>query len=629
MIGACKMKTKTCNNSDGERGAALVMAIMVTALLMVGVAGLLLESSKNSQNVTDSTAEQEAYSAAESGIQCAVNVLRYKCTAAVSPCQVVPSPLLSTGLTDYNKANGMNYARALNRTTSNKPGDTSTVPRLSRWIPYDTDFPDRVKLGAPGTPYSVLNGAAFSLEVIDPDNTGSSISMTTTAKLYDHDLSDNYTRTYGTAPNQTIIRYTPATITNLNVSGGTPAAINLGTFTYTKTGTGAAIPALNRFEIDLGMSIPFNATRTIRGFIEMNASPYLIPPKIIFDSQTYDIHGSDIVLNILGAAMRQTGAQPYGYEVLMPLSGIPMNVSGTMSAPPPSRLLIKSTGYGPRGSRKQLESVIQSNYFNGLGAPATITMVGPPSTTSPATTFAFDPGNSNAMLYSGQDAAGGSSDIIPPIGVAYPMDTSTSDDLNLDAVLTAVGGKLTDNVIGVPSNVSSEMPSWLANPYAVDTSVKALYNVALNSADPSNPTGRYFASGTNPTTWGDNTTATGITFCDGDCTLGPADGGGILVVTGTLTLHGNFSFNGLIIVTGQGGVIRNGGGNGLIQGNLVIAPYVNSSIAGDVNPSHTAGFLAPQYHTQGGGNSTITYNSNNQLSGLTAISNVVLGVAEK
>jgi len=153
--------------------------------------------------------------------------------------------------------------------------------------------------------------------------------------------------------------------------------------------------------------------------------------------------------------------------------------------------------------------------------------------------------------------------------------------------------------------------------------------VALNSADPTNPTGRYFPSGVNPSTWGDNATATGITFCDGNCTLGPADGGGILVVTGTLTLHGKFGFNGLIIVTGQGGVIRSGGGNGTIQGNLVIAPYVNSSIAGNTDPPSGSGFLAPQYQTSGGGNSTITYNSNNQLGGLTAVSNLVLGVVEK
>ena len=85
-------------------------------------------------------------------------------------------------------------------------------------------------------------------------------------------------------------------------------------------------------------------------------------------------------------------------------------------------------------------------------------------------------------------------------------------------------------------------------------------------------------SGSQPSTFGNNATAQGITFCDGNCTLS-GSGGGILVVTGVLTLDGNFSFNGLIIVTGQGGVLRSGGGSGTIQGNIVIAPYVGSQIA--------------------------------------------------
>src|SRR5512139_1398225 len=63
-------------NSHGEEGAAMVMALLVTFLLLVGCAGLLLEASTNTMNVTDATAEQQAYNAAESGIQQAVHVLR-------------------------------------------------------------------------------------------------------------------------------------------------------------------------------------------------------------------------------------------------------------------------------------------------------------------------------------------------------------------------------------------------------------------------------------------------------------------------------------------------------------------------------------------------------------------------
>jgi hypothetical protein len=255
-------------------------------------------------------------------------------------------------------------------------------------------------------------------------------------------------------------------------------------------------------------------------------------------------------------------------------------------------------------------------------------MVGPPTASNG--NFTFNPGNSNAMEYSGVDLATGSSDIIPPVGTTNPPNCSTNPctDANLDAVIDGFGNRLDSAVVGTPANVANEVPPWLMNPRELDRTVNTLYNTALNSYDPTNATGRVFTN-TQPTSWGDNATGTGITFCDGNCTLGPIAGGGILIVTGQLTLHGNFNWHGLIIVTGAAGVLRDGGGNGVIQGNIVVAPYLDSAIAGNVNPTDTAGFLAPRWDTNGGGNSTIQYNSDNQNSGLGAISNNVLGVAEK
>ena len=67
---------KSSKNRENEKGAALVMALMVSFLLLVASAGLLMETTANTMNVMDSTSEQQAFSAAESGIQAAVNVLR-------------------------------------------------------------------------------------------------------------------------------------------------------------------------------------------------------------------------------------------------------------------------------------------------------------------------------------------------------------------------------------------------------------------------------------------------------------------------------------------------------------------------------------------------------------------------
>src|SRR5690606_11166491 len=118
--------------------------------------------------------------------------------------------------------------------------------------------------------------------------------------------------------------------------------------------------------------------------------------------------------------------------------------------------------------------------------------------------LAFNPGNSNAMLYSGADIASGSTDIIPPVGTTHPPDCSTNpcEDVNLDTVIDGFGNKIENTVVGTPANVSSEVPPWLSDPAALDQTIHTLYETARNSYDPTNPTGRVF-TGTNPTTWGD------------------------------------------------------------------------------------------------------------------------------
>jgi hypothetical protein len=264
---------------------------------------------------------------------------------------------------------------------------------------------------------------------------------------------------------------------------------------------------------------------------------------------------------------------------------------------------------------KQLEAVIQKDSFNDLSAPATLTLVGPTSTTSPASSFLFNPGSSNVTVYSGDDVV--STDIIPPIGVMNPSNLNTVED----SVSGAPPHPFNGTVIGSPSDVSTETPDWLANPVALDATLKGLANVAQAS-------GGFYASGTTPTSWGNNSAGTGITFCDGNCSLS-GNGGGILVVTGTLTFSGNFNFNGMIIVTGQGGVTRSGGGSGTIQGNIVVAPYVGSRIQDGIDPGSSDTFLSPQYDLSGGGNSTVVYNSKTLANSMLAVSNYAMGVVEK
>src|SRR5258706_14740021 len=133
-----KRPVKKTRNRDNEKGAVMVLALLVSFLLLVARSGLLLESALNTQNVTDATAEQEAYNAGESGIQSAVNVLRGN---------VVPNPLIDASKPTTDPANKINFVKALRMSTSNVSSDTSASPRLSRWIGYDGTCTDRVVLG--------------------------------------------------------------------------------------------------------------------------------------------------------------------------------------------------------------------------------------------------------------------------------------------------------------------------------------------------------------------------------------------------------------------------------------------------------------------------------------------------
>ncbi|HUR99949.1 MAG TPA: hypothetical protein VMZ26_17930 [Pyrinomonadaceae bacterium] len=633
-------------NRENEKGAAMVMALMVSFLLLVASAGMLLETTSNTQNVMDSTSEQQAFSAAESGIQAAVNVLRSD-PRLPNNRLINANPVgCATAATEPEecKANRIDYLKALepdesNLDPANNPLDAR--PRLSRWLNYDANFPDRVPMG--GGAYAAQNGYAYSLDVSDPDHTGSVVTYSTRGKLGENDAAVGGSinkKTYGAGANRIEVEFVPRTAHQIDTVGGS-VSTDFGTFKITKYGLGACMLNYNRLQVEVTMTQPYFGVRVIRGYVEPNATTCggaltnYTSPNVRFDSITFTLQGSKIDLVSTGGHAVSTtwapanGAVPSGFtSQLVPAvtSGVPANsiLLGTMSSPEPIRLLVKSTGYGPRGATKELHAIIQKNFFNGLTAPATLTLIGPPNTTAvaacptcipatpaqPASTFHFALGNSNAMLYSGQDAA--STDIIPPIGAW--------GDGNVGDIFEEIDDVHRENrIIGEPSDITTDTPPWLSTPANLDEYVQM-------QAASAYPQDRYFANGVQPPNFG-NPNGTGLTICDGDCTL-TGDGGGILIVTGKLTLHGRFSFKGIIIVTGQAGVDRRGAGNGVIEGNMIIAPYVNSRIQPESNPVGI-GFLAPQYDLSGGGASTIQYNSTALNSALQAVSNFVQGVVEK
>ena len=569
------MSSQIPTHKESEKGAAMVMVLLISLLLLTVSAGLLMESSMNTQNVTDATAEYQAYNAAESGLQAAINALRGN---------VVPNPLINPSESANHISNKINFRRATNPAYSNTPGDTSSGARLSRWLDYNytpgwSTNTDRVTLGS-GT-YDPNTGYAYSVTVTDPDNTGDMISYTTTGKFLDLSGLWQDEMIIGSGLNLAKLVYEPANVSNLDVSGGSANA-SFGRFRIIPLGIGAVILGADlRFQLIVNMTAPYTGTRVMRGWLKVSLnSPSLL--QFDFDSKSYDLMGSKITLT----------NDPINVVLLSYT-----NITGTITQPEPYRVLVRSTGYGPNGARKQLEAMVQKNFFNGMTAPATITMVGL------SVNFKFDAGNSENVTYSGIDVV--SDVIIPPVGV-----TNTA---NLTKVKNELCSTCKPNTNGTPSDVLAELPFWLENTTNLNSTINDLRNVAKSS-------GRYFTGSTAPTNFGNNTNGTGITFVDGDVSFSGA-GGGILICTGKLTLHGGFDFKGLIIVTGTDGILRNGGGAGTLQGNIVIAPY---------NPNNiSAGFLSPKYDISGGGDSKVIYNSSSWDNGMAAVSNFVVGVAEK
>jgi hypothetical protein len=280
----------------------------------------------------------------------------------------------------------------------------------------------------------------------------------------------------------------------------------------------------------------------------------------------------------------------------------------------PARLIITSTGYGPRGSVKQMQVLVKRTSFD-FDPKSTLLMTGNVSS--------FNIGNSNAKGYSGIDQSN-ATNVLPAFGFTSGSSTTsiTANTFNCgSANCNKAKSSTSDPETATITN--SDLPSWLQTPQAAAAFLDDVQAQA-------NSMGRYFATKDGQSVSGGLGTSSDpkVTFVDGDFSTS-GSGNGLLVVTGNLTFSGNFSFDGLILVLGsyrdasnnlQGGTLsRNGGGNGAIAGAIVVASFDRA------NPTS---FLNTSLDTSGGGNSDILFDSTKVNNALTALGSRVLGVVE-
>ncbi len=115
------------SSRTNERGAALVISLMIATILIVAGGALIQITSMSAANAVDSTAETQAYYGAEAGLQAALNALRHDAAPTTTA--------MPTGMTGIRFRNAVIPSRS-NDCPSGTGGDPSTVARLSRWLPY-------------------------------------------------------------------------------------------------------------------------------------------------------------------------------------------------------------------------------------------------------------------------------------------------------------------------------------------------------------------------------------------------------------------------------------------------------------------------------------------------------------
>lgn len=300
--------------------------------------------------------------------------------------------------------------------------------------------------------------------------------------------------------------------------------------------------------------------------------------------------------------VRPTGAN-YSYTVVVM---DPDDPNGTLrnadSSYRPKRIQVQSTGYGPNGSVKRMEMIVQKVSFE---FEPDAMLLARSSDDGIAANMAFDIGDSSAKLYSGHDNAAAATDL-PAFGV-----TSATDLVVADLAITKGATVEEDRTYLVDI---ADLPSWLHNADAARSFLNDMQIVARSM-------GRYYTSFSGMS---GTTTTPVFTFVNGNATL---DGGaGLMIVTGTLTLNGNAQFNGVILVLGEGRLIRDGGGNGTILGSIYVARFARSWPSSENGQPHP--FLAPTVSIGGGGTANFRYDSSWVQKSKDALGDIVRDVRE-
>jgi Tfp pilus assembly protein PilX len=567
------------DNRRGERGAALITVLLISLLVLTLASALILTTGMSATNAVSSTDEVQAYYAAEAGMQAALNVLR------------------------GNIAPTINFQTAV------------ANPQLSQWLTknYPSTTPDRVTLSPA---YSTTDGMAYSItSITDPDLSTKVIYSTSGSFTVNGSTSTSPSFTGGVS-----LTYTPQASTDIT----TNASPALGTFVFSgvKSSTDITIPAGSTFTLTITESapLPTGSSSPISVSIKgtLSGRIYLAAPTVTltFNNPSLEIPNVGTLFTL-------------PTSLTLPVNNTTQIAQTAVTTPEPRRLIVKVQGYGPHGAIKNLQAMV-SNFGANYDPPATFVVRGHDDSTTAAT---ISIGSSAHYVYSGNDNSGGQP--LPAFLVTNNPDYTTllnlktNNSLPLDGDSTGLIPVLTQ--LTLPTDLP-QLPSWLqttADPVSgarafveqLRQAAQQQYYKCSGDWDPS--CDRYFntrAGEAGPSDFGAEVDAPAkglFTFVDGDATL-PNDGGrGMLVVTGTLNVSGSKTFDGLVLVLGDGIMNRSGGGSATNYGAFVLARFGSSG-----------GFLNPSFISSGSGTSGLQLDRNSVKNALRLGGVYVLAVSE-
>lgn len=269
----------------------------------------------------------------------------------------------------------------------------------------------------------------------------------------------------------------------------------------------------------------------------------------------------------------------------------------------PTRLLVRANGFGPRGSTKRMEMVVQKVLFD-FKSVAALAMI---SADDNISTMTFTIGDSAAKDYSGHDFA--TTDPQPPLP-SIAVTGAQDVPIALDAI-TKGSTVEPEQVKLLPR---SDLPEFLQTANNARGFLNYMQGVSRSM-------GRYYTSFSG---YAGTTTTPEFTFVNGNCNL---DGGaGLLLVTGKLTMNGSPNFDGIVLVLGEGNVERDGAGNGNVLGTMYVARFARSWPTSENGSPHP--FLAPRFTTQGSGNADFRRDSSKERTARDVLGTIVRDIRE-